>query len=175
ILADLTPDGDHEIELARTYAKSLWNLQKAQAIQDNMFTLGLMEEVGENLNIEDPQVHNAIGYAKTFRQDAEAFSRISLYTQRLVNQSKSLLKQLEDVQIRRRARRETELRDALRVFKFKKMLGETFEPQQNGFVCSMDQIRLYESRRRLRNHADLAETCDFDRPKYEEKVNNAAA
>ena len=175
ILTGLSPDGDHELELARAYARSLWNLHKAQTIQDNLFTLGLMEEVGRNLDIEQPEIHNAVAYAETFRRDSETFSRISLYTQRLVSQSKSLHKQFEEVHARSLARRESDLFDALRAFKYKKMMGETFEPDQNGFVSSIDQIRFYEHRRNLNNHADIAESCRYDRTKYEETVKKLAA
>jgi hypothetical protein len=175
IAADLNPESDHERELARTYATTLWNLQRALAIQDNLFTLGLMEEVAENLNIEDPQAHNAITCAKTFRQESAAFSRISLYAQRLTNQSKTLLRQFEEVQTRRRQRLQAELPDAIRIYKFKQMLGETFDPVQNGFVCSLDQIRLASARSCVDSHARAAEDCQFDRPKYLKATAPAAA
>jgi hypothetical protein len=53
LLAELKIQGDHELELAKTYCMSMWNLQRAMAVQDTMFTLGLMENVGENLNVDD--------------------------------------------------------------------------------------------------------------------------
>src|SRR5579863_4469107 len=109
LITELGIKGDHELELAKTYCMAVWNMQRAMAVQDTMFTLGLMEQVGENLNIEDPQAHNAVTYAKTFRQESEAFSRITLYTQRLVNQSKALLKQLKEVQAERRHRENYEI------------------------------------------------------------------
>jgi hypothetical protein len=175
LTAELKIQGDHELELAKTYCMSMWNLQRAMAVQDTMFTLGLMEQVGENLNVDDPQAHNAVSYAKTFRQDSEAFSRISLYTQRLVNQSKALLKQLKEVQAERIALEKAESVDAVRVYKFKQMLGETFDPAANGFVSSLETIRVHLRRDQAEEDSLLANSCDFNRVKYDELVQKAAA
>jgi hypothetical protein len=175
IMADLKAEGDHEFELAKTYSTAMWNLQKAMAVQDTLFTLGLMENVGENLNIENPDAHNAVSYAKTYRQESEAFNRISLYVQRLVNQSKSLLKLFEDVQARRRATHKAEMVEAVQCYKFKQMMGETFDPAQNGFVCSLDEIRLRDRRWELTIDADLAHRCDWNRETYEKAVAAPAA
>ncbi|HEY3835550.1 MAG TPA: hypothetical protein VGL72_03225, partial [Bryobacteraceae bacterium] len=149
IIADLDVQGDHELQLATTYATAMWNVQRAMAIQENLFTLGLMEEVAENLNIEHPEIHNAISCAKTFRQDSEVFSRVSLYAQRLVNQSKTLLKQLQEVQVQRRQRHQAEMTEAVRAYRYKQMVGEIFDPAQNGFVFSLDQIRRASRRQTL--------------------------
>jgi hypothetical protein len=35
--------------------------------------------VAGNPNIDDPQAHNAVSNAKTFREESAAFARISLY------------------------------------------------------------------------------------------------
>jgi hypothetical protein len=119
--------------------------------------------------------HNAVSFAKTFRQDSEAFSRISLYTQRLVNKSKTLLKQLKDVQAERIALEKAERPDAVRIFKLKQMLGEPFDPAANGFVSSLETLRLHMRRDRVENNSFLAKSCDFNRVKYDELVQKAAA
>ena len=42
-----------------------------------MFTLGNIEEIAENLNIQHPEAHNAATNAKTFRQDSDIFARVT--------------------------------------------------------------------------------------------------
>jgi hypothetical protein len=174
-MAELQIQGEHETQLAKTYCMSLWNLQRAMAVQDTMFTLGVMEEVAENLNIADPQAHNAVSYAKTFRQESEVFNRISLYTQRLVNQSNALRKQLEDIQAQRYNIATHEINQAISAYKFKQMMGETFDPAEFGFVCSLDQIRKVIRRRSLVDQAEIARDLRYNRGQYEEIAKRAAA
>ena len=166
LLPDLDPQGPHEESLATLYIGTLWKLQRAHAIEDNLYTLGLMESVAENLNIENPEPHNAVSNAKTFRNDSATFARISLYVQRLLSQSRSLLDQLKNVQSERRDRQQAELAEATRAYKFQQMQGEPFDPQQNGFVCSLEQIERHLRRQNLNRHASIAEHCRFDRPAY---------
>jgi hypothetical protein len=174
-MAELQIMGEHETQIAKAYCMSLWNVQKAMAIQETMLTLGIMEGAAGNLNIDDPQAHNAVSYAKAFRNDSEAFTRISLYTQRLVNQSNALRKQLEDVQTQRFNIARNEINEAIVSYKFKQMLGETFNPAEFGFVCSLDQIRQWDHRLQLINKAKVARECSFIRGRYDEKAKRAAA
>ena len=166
LLTELDVEGAHEESLATLYIGCLWKLQRAHSIEDNLYTLGLMEDVAGNLDIENPEAHNAISHAKTFRADSAAFGRIGLYAQRLANQSKTLLRQLQEVQTERRARERVEIAEATRAYKFKKMQDEPFDPQQHGFVCSIRQIELHLRRQQINQHAAIAERCHFDRPQF---------
>jgi hypothetical protein len=174
-MAELQILGEHETQIAKTYVMALWNVQKAMAVQDTMLSLGIMEELAGNLNIDDAQAHNAVSYAKAFRENSEVFSRISLYTQRLVNQANSLRKQLEDIQSQRFNIARKELNHAIAAYKFKQMMGETFDPAEFGFVLSLDQIRQWDRRCVLVNHAQIAQECNFTRGAYEQKAKRAAA
>jgi hypothetical protein len=174
-MAELQIMGEHETQIAKAYCMSLWNVQRAMAVQDTMFSLSLMEDVAENLNIEDAQAHNAVSYAKAFRNNSEAFSRISLYTQRLVNQSKALRKELDEVQAQRFSIVRQEIKVAVASYKFKQMMGETFNPAEFGFVCSLDQIREYDRRHELIDRAEIARNCNFVRGIYDQRTKRAAA
>jgi hypothetical protein len=174
-MAELQIMGEHETQIAKAYCMSLWNVQKAMAIQESLLTLGIMEDVAGNLDIDDPQAHNAVSYAKTFRQESEVFTRISLYTQRLINQSNALRKQLEDVQTQRFNIARQEVKDAITSYKFKQMMGETFNPAEFGFVCSLDQIRQWDHRLQLIDKAKIARECTYNRGRYEQTAKRAAA
>ncbi|HEY3838585.1 MAG TPA: hypothetical protein VGL72_18525 [Bryobacteraceae bacterium] len=167
ILADLDVDSAHEHALADLYIGTLWKLQRAHSLESNLYTLGLVEEVAENLNIENAEAHNAVTYAKAFRNSPDLFSRLALYTQRLVKQSQALLNQLKEVQSERRHREDAELGEAIRAYKFKKMQGEPFDPAQNGFVCSLPKIEFEIARQRLNRAAEIAERCAWDRSKFQ--------
>ena len=159
-------ENKHEETLCVIYATSLWQIQQAQGILSNMFTLGLMEGNGENLNIGHPEAHNATAFAKTFRGDGSSFGRISLYLQRLTNQAQKMRKELEEVLAARRERQKAEIYEAARAYKFKKMQGEEFVPAENGFVCSTRRVELHIRRHDLATNASGAEKCDFNRERF---------
>jgi hypothetical protein len=167
--------GEHETQIAKTYIMALWNVQKAMAVQDTLFSLGVMEELAGNLNIDDSQAHNAVSYAKAFRENSEVFTRISLYTQRLVNQANALRKQLEEVQNQRFNIARHEITEAVASYKFKQMMGETFDPAEFGFVFSLEQLRQWDRRLQLINKARIAHEQGYNRGRYEEMAKRAAA
>src|ERR1017187_3588824 len=133
--------GALEIQLAEMYTGFLWRINRAGSVEDNMFGLGHMEQVAENLNIDHPEAHNAATHAKTFRNEYKAFDRIGLYPQRLVNKPNKTLKQLKDIQAERRRREQQQMDEAARIYQFQRMQEQTFDPAENGFDCSVDQIR----------------------------------
>ncbi len=159
IVASFEPYDAKERQLAQSYATFQWRINRAAAIEDTMFTLGLMEEVAENLNIEHPEAHNATSNAKTFRAEAQAFERLSIYTQRLVNCAAKVLNELKQLQAERRQRHESEIVEATRLFKLHRMQSKTFDPRQNGFVLTIDRIEAHIHREALNSQAKLA-LCD---------------
>ena len=175
IATTFEPFDANERQLAMSYANIQWRINRAATIEDTMFTLGIMEEVAENLNIENAEAHNATSNAKTFRIDAKAFDRISIYNQRLINAAEKVLKQLKQLQAERRYRQEQEMTEATRLYKLLRMQGEPFDPKQNGFDLTLDQIKQHITRQRLNTRAKIAERCGWDRPKFEKETLKAAA
>jgi len=157
------------------YAGIMWRVNRANSVEDSMFTLGLMENVAENLNLDHPEVHNAASNAKTFRQEAAAFDRVSLYTQRLVNSANKVLKQLKDCQAERRARERQLIDEATRIYQFLCMQEKTFDPRENGFDFSLAQIESHITREHLRKHSANAANVDFNRLRYVKEYGNLAA
>jgi len=168
------PKGAHEVQLAQSYAGFQWRINRAAAVEDSLFTLGLMEEVAENLNLQNAAVHNAATNAKTFRNEAAIFDRISIYTQRLVHGAAKVLKQLQDLQAERRRREEREIADAARLYHFCRMQKEVFDPRENGFNLTIGQIKHYIRCTTLHNHAQIAENLNWDRPKFLQATTRAA-
>jgi hypothetical protein len=145
-----------ERQLAFCYASYLWRINRAAAIEQNMFTLGNMEEVAENLQLEHAQVHNAISEAKTFRNESPEFSRLAMYTQRLVTQSEKVLEQLTSFQSRRRQTEEREMPEAIAAYQAHKTQNLDFDPKANGFVLTTHQIEGRIGRQNLTNPAFIA-------------------
>jgi hypothetical protein len=167
--------GALETQLAAMYTGFLWRINRAGSVEDNMFGLGHMEQVAENLNIDHPEAHNAATHAKTFRNEYKAFDRIGLYTQRLVNNANKILKQLKDIQAERRHREQQEMDEAARIYQFQRMQDLAFDPTENGFDFSVDQIRRHIRRENLKKHSAEAEKLGYNRTAWVKKHGNLAA
>jgi hypothetical protein len=165
LVATLEPANVMEQQLAQSYANYQWRINRAAAIEENMFALGIMEEVAENLNFEHPQAHNAASNAKTFRADAQEFARLSMYAQRLVNQADRVLRQLVHLQSERKKRQQSEMAEAVAIYKIHRAQNAAFDPKSNGFVLTIAQIEAYIHRKNLSSSAFVAEMVERDRRK----------
>jgi hypothetical protein len=164
------PDDAHEDQLGQMYAKELWRINRCAAMEDAMLTLGVMEEVAENLNIENPEAHTATTYAKTFRNESKAFDRLGIYHQRLISGAKKILAQLKACQAERRQRLDQALTEAARLYQFHRMQSQVFEPAENGFVLTIAQIKSHIRLVNLKKQAEIAESVKFNATLYQKKA-----
>src|SRR5580658_1425033 len=65
LMKDLAPEGAMEIQLAQRIVTDSWRLNRASAIEDNLFALGLHENAGE-LCPENAQIDAALTTARVF-------------------------------------------------------------------------------------------------------------
>src|SRR5947209_6188942 len=143
------PEGPVEVQLAQSYANCQWRINRVASLEDNMFSLGIMEGVADNLNIEHPEVHIATSHARTFRQEANEFQKLSMYATRLVNQSVKILKQLKDTQLERQQREDAEMIEALCLYQSHLNRNAVFDPQEIGFVLPLAKIQSAYRRKNL--------------------------
>jgi len=146
-----------ERQLAQQYAQYQWRINRIAAVEDTMFSLGFIEEIAENLQIQHAEAHLAASNAKTFRQEAKEFDKLSIYNQRLVNGAAKVLKQLQQMQAERRKREQIEMSDAVVIYKNFRLSGGTFDPKANGFVLTIPQIERYMRIACLKNPNYVAE------------------
>jgi hypothetical protein len=157
LTASLNPDGPLETQLAQSYAAFQWRINRANAIEETLLTLGNMEEIVANLVIDHPEAHNATSNAKSFRNHSDVFSRLALYSQRLVNQAEKVFKQLQHLQADRRQHEQRELTEAATIYRAFQAKGATFDPQQNGFVCTTAKVEAHLHRQNLKKPSYVAE------------------
>jgi len=175
IVDEFVPATDHERSLVELYATFQWRLHRAAAVEEGMFSLALMEDIAGNLQIENSAAHQAIGNAKTFRDQASAFNLLGIYGQRLLNQSQKVLKQLHETQQQRKQREEVDLDEAERLYHLNQMLELPFDPQENGFVFSAEQLRLHRHRKELHVKGLVAKGANYNRLMFEKHYPKAAA
>ncbi len=82
-LADLAPQGFHELQLARAIAMDNWRLNRIKAVEENIFAWGFAVEHKDCCSSEIPQVENAMIHAVSYMHYAARIDKLSLYESRL--------------------------------------------------------------------------------------------
>jgi hypothetical protein len=157
IVSSFSPQDANESQLAQSYASFQWRINRAASVEDTLYTVGIMEGLADNLNIDQPEAHNATAYAKAYRSDCREFDRLSLYSQRLVHQSQKVLQQLKECQAERRRREQAEMCEAVALYEAHCEADAIFDPQENGFVLTLPQIMVATRRQNLLHPGFIAE------------------
>jgi hypothetical protein len=134
----LKPETPMERQLAQCVAEDSWRLNRARAIENNMFALGHEGERRE--------IHIALADARTFQAQANQFQLLTIYEQRINRNLQRNLKQLHELQAERKARREQALEEAQLLAQLNLSQGLPYDPAAdlaaNGFVFSNAEINL---------------------------------
>jgi len=149
----LKPETPMEQQLAQSVAEDSWRLNRARAIENNMFALGHEGERRE--------IHLALADARTFQAQASQFQLLTIYEQRINRNLQRNLKQLHELQAERKAQREEALAEAQLLAQLNLINGIPNDPaadfEQNGFVFSNAEInRAIDRNNRLREARKLA-------------------
>jgi hypothetical protein len=152
LVAEYKPDGVVETQLAQSIAEDNWRLNRARAIEHNIFALGF-PTADPNAESDNPQIDVALAQAQTFVDQSKTFALITLYEQRINRALKTNLERLREAQTERRAARAHTMQDLLDHKEYEQLRpriaaraaerGETPGPEEvpmNGFVFSSSEI-----------------------------------
>ena len=142
---DLKPKGELETQIAQTIIDTQWRLNRIRAIEDGMFALGA---ANAPTKADDPEINSALGAAQAFKGNVQAFNNLSLYEQRLHRMLEKSLAQLKNLQRERQAREEVALDRALVLYQSAKKEGKSFNPQENGFDFSKEDLEAQSGNRK---------------------------
>jgi hypothetical protein len=177
IVADHRPETHAESQLANAIAENNWRLNRARAIEHNIFALGsafLNNAPAPPILSDDPQIDSALLQAQTFRDEAKTFALITLglvtgKAQRIQRTLQRNLERLRQLQAERHAARERALEELIELREFRRLRGiaepppetqtnaqQEANPSPSGFVFSPLEIDLAIFRRRRANAASLA-------------------
>jgi len=170
LMEDLAPEGAMEIQLAQRVATDSWRLNRASAIEDNIFALGQLQNGGQACP-DVPQIDAALTTAHVFTLESKQLQLLTLYEQRLNRAIQKNLALLQSLQADRKAQREVEMKEAASLLQLSEMKGLEYQPANDGFVFSTGEIHAAIDRQRL---LQRAATTDFSkyRPR---KLHTAAA
>jgi len=168
LIADYRPEGSAETQLAQSIAEDHWRLNRARAIEHNIFALGFASSTIA-ADSDNPQIDAALAQAQTFRDEGRTFSLITLYEQRINRNLQRNLDRLRQLQSDRRTARTHALAELVESTEMNRLANKTAihidgsgrvfadESQERpalagrGFVFSPDEIALAQFRRRRIN------------------------
>jgi hypothetical protein len=141
-LDEYQPKGATETQLIQSMIDSSWRINRAAAVETNLFSLGITE-MEDRIPAGQPDADSALAMAMAFREHSRAFAQISIYSQRLARQFERALEQLRALQEERRTHENRQLFDAATLFKVHKEDGLPYNPAEDGFVFSNEDIQTY--------------------------------
>jgi hypothetical protein len=137
-----------ETQLTQELADTAWRLNRVPALE------------AELLNRAAHPANEEAAIAFDIVDAHRAISILSLHSARLSRQFQRALQQLREIQADRLARRERDLKDAAAVSEVHKHQGIPYDPAQDGFVFSRDEIDAFALRRM---RIDKSRAFDYSR------------
>jgi hypothetical protein len=158
---DLQPKGALEEQLVQSIADTSWRINRIAALETNLLALGIMEQAA-NIDAAHPEAHAALAMAASVREQTRALSNLSTHEHRLSRQFERTLKQLREIQVERRAKENDQMEKAARILRMHQAEGTPYNPAEDGFVFSNDEIETSirrDHRLREANHAYYASSA----------------
>ena len=162
ITSDFNPQSNRERWLATSIAEDQWRLNRARAIESNIFAIGMSGPIADATFGDNAEVTAAVCHARVWLQDARAIQQLALFEQRIRRSIEKNEKQLKELQTERQTAYNKALEEEKLLAWFAETEGETYaapamgdDPQYhsvNGFGFSTDEIlRLVRREMRLAN------------------------
>jgi hypothetical protein len=161
IIADLEPANHRERWLATSIAEDQWRLNRARALESNIFAIGMARN---DVDVDSAEGHAAICQARTWLADGKQLQQLALYESRIRRSLEKNEKQLKELQTERKAARDEALEQAKLLARLALLEGEIYVQEENGFGFSAKEIvrlvrhemRLQEAIRRTTKHPKAA-------------------
>jgi hypothetical protein len=144
---DFKPAGAVEEHLVQTLADGAWRLNRIRALENNLLTLGLEQQLGD-ISTANPEARSALAMAQALAQHTRALASLSMQEQRLSRQFESALKQIRELQAERRVSRKQDLDQAAQLLEQHRESARpgVYNPAVDGFSFSLAEIESYVSR-----------------------------
>jgi hypothetical protein len=147
LIDSFNPETPLERQLAQSVAEDSWRLNRACAIENNMFALG---HAGERRELQI-----ALADARCFQEQAGQFNLLTIYEQRINRNLQRNLKLLRELQAERVEQRRQQFEEAQLLAQLSLSKGLPYDPSEfragasplcglnkNGFVFSSAEINL---------------------------------
>ena len=126
ITSDFNPQTNRERWLATSIAEDQWRLNRARAIENNIFAIGMSGPIADATHGDNAEVTAAVCHARVWLEDARAFQQIALFEQRIRRSIEKNEKQLKELQTERQAAYNKALEEEKLLAWFAETEGETY-------------------------------------------------
>jgi hypothetical protein len=148
-LDEYRPKEATETHLVQSLIDTSWQLNRAAAVETNLFSLGITE-MEDHIRANHPEAEAALAMALAFRENNRAFANIGIYRQRLTRQFERTLALLRQIQAERRKNEQRQLDNAAKILKMHQDQNpdqhSAYNPADDGFVFSTAEIETYINR-----------------------------
>jgi hypothetical protein len=152
LMADFKPETYREKILAMSIAEDMWRLNRARAMENNIFALGMSGAIGDATDVDSPEGHAAAAcQARVWLADGKNIQLLALYETRIRRNIEKNEKQLNQLQAERKAAHAKALYQEILLAKLAISEGIPYHApeEQNGFEFSSHEITRL-ARRELR-------------------------
>jgi hypothetical protein len=149
------PKGATEAQLVQQLADTSWRLNRAASLEANLYTLAAAR-LPNPLTEAPDQVQATMAIAAALENQSKALMNLSLHSQRLTRQFERTVTQLRDIQKTRLDAERTQLHELVNIIKMYESKGKTYNPSQDGFVFTEQEINRAIQSRTRRNLATQA-------------------
>jgi hypothetical protein len=144
-LGEYQPKEATETQLVQSLIDTSWQLNRASAVETNLFSLGITESE-DRIRANHPEAETALAMALAYREHNRAFANIGIYRQRLAREFERTLILLRQIQAERRTNEERQLDNAAKILKMHQDANLPYQPSDDGFVFSKAEIESYIGR-----------------------------
>src|SRR5271165_2027383 len=142
------PKGATEAQLVQQLADTSWRLNRAASLEADLLTLAASRQPDPLTEAPD-EVQATMAIAAALESQSKALMNLSLHSQRLSRQFERTVAQLRDLQRTRLEKEREQLNDLVDIMKMYEAKGKTYNPSQDGFVFTEQEIaRAIQSRTR---------------------------
>jgi hypothetical protein len=126
ILEFLAPANHFERLLAQAIADDHWRLNRARAIENNLFAIGI-DHGADNTSVQ--QVDDAVAQVRTWSQEARNLNLLTIYTQRIQRSVDKNMLQLKTLQTERKEQAQEAMRQAKLLYQLAQAEGKPYQPE----------------------------------------------
>jgi hypothetical protein len=158
-----------ERQLVQTIIDTQWRLNLARNLEFALFADNYDKSEGL-IETDRPELEAAMLAPRTLSSKLNELKLISLYEQRHNRTLQTTMKQLEEMQSKRKERERMEMFDAARIERVFQMQGLAYNPADDGFVFSTKRFATYKTREQHRREALIAEKVGFNLQEFRAAV-----
>jgi len=137
--ARFDPQDALESHLVKSMAEASWRLSRVVALENDLLTCGISHDIGPSQGTVQ-QRHNTMEIISALATQAKALANLGAYSARISRQFERDLAQLRQLQETRQAQEKKDVNDYLDIVEMKEAKGEKYDPTEDGFVFTEDQI-----------------------------------